>query len=105
MSNGFSFKDLFSFEVMVFPKIATVLYLLLVGICVLFGFITIVRGIDMPWGGGPVIISGLAMMTIGPFLIRLWFEALLVLFKVHDRLRDINNKLDKLPESVDTIRS
>ncbi|MCL0069782.1 DUF4282 domain-containing protein [Dehalococcoidia bacterium] len=105
MSKGFNFRDLFSFEVMVFPKIATVCYLLLVAISVLFGFTTFVRGIDMPRGGGPVIIVGLAMMTIGPFLIRLFFEALLVLFKVYDRLGDINNKVDKLPESADTTRS
>ena len=100
----FEFKDLLSFEVMLFPKIARVCYLLLIAIAVLFGFATVIRGIDMPWGGGAVIISGLAMMAIGPFLIRLWFEALLVLFKVYDRLRDINNKLDKLPESADTTR-
>ncbi|MCL0083764.1 DUF4282 domain-containing protein [Thermodesulfovibrionales bacterium] len=101
---GFGFKDLLSFEVMLFPKIATICYFLMAGISILSGFIMIVRGIDAPWGG-PIIFGGLLMMTIVPFLIRLCFETLLVLFKVYDRLGDINNKLDKLPESADTTRS
>ncbi|MCL0075243.1 DUF4282 domain-containing protein [Thermodesulfovibrionales bacterium] len=101
----FDFKSLLSFEVMLFPKIATICYFLMAGISILVGFITIVRGIDAPWGGGPIIFGGLLMMTIVPFLIRLCFETLLVLFKVYDRLGDINNKLDKLPESADTTRS
>lgn len=101
---GFEFKDLLRFDVMVFPKVATVLYLLLVAIAVLFGFATVIRGMSMPWGGGTMIVSGLLLIVIGPFFIRLWFEALLVFFKVYDRLRDINNKLDKLPELSDTTR-
>ena len=95
MYKGLEVKDLLSFEVMLFPKIATICYRLLVGISILLGFIMLIRGIDMPWGGGAMIISGLAMMTIGPFFIRLWFEFLLVLFMIHDKLGDIRGEFTK----------
>ena len=93
MSKKFDFKDLLNFEVMLFPKVARVCYLVIVGISILSGFITFVEGMGMPWGGGPVIIGGLAIMIIGPFFIRLGFEVALILFKVYDRLCDISNKL------------
>jgi hypothetical protein len=99
MSQKFEFKDLLKFEVMLFPKIATVCYLVIVGISVLFGFVTFIRGIDADWGGEAMVISGLAMMTIIPLLIRLWFELMLVLFMIHGKLGDIR---DELRKSTDT---
>ena len=104
MLKNFKFQNLLNFEVMLFPNIATVLYLLLAAISVLFGFAMVIRGIDMPWGGGPVIIGGLVMMIIGPLFIRLGFEVLLTFFKVHDKLRDISNKLNKPSRSVDATK-
>ncbi|MCI2424673.1 DUF4282 domain-containing protein [Candidatus Acetothermia bacterium] len=99
MSQKFEFKDLLKFEVMLFPKIATVCYLVIAGISILWGFGTIIRGLDAPWGGEVMVISGLGMMTIVPLLIRLWFEFMLVLFRIHDKLDNIR---DKLTKSTDT---
>jgi hypothetical protein len=99
VAEKFEFKDLLKLEVMLFPKIATISYLVIVGISILFGFVTLIRGIEAPWGGGAMIISGLAMMTIVPLLIRLWFEFMLVLFMIHDKLGDVRGKLMK---STDT---
>jgi hypothetical protein len=95
MDEKFDFKELLSFKIMLFPKIATVCYILLVAISVLSGFVMFVRGIAAEWGGGGMIISGLATMIIAPLLIRLWFEFCLVLFMIYDRLDDIRGELTK----------
>ncbi|MCD5411875.1 DUF4282 domain-containing protein [Thermodesulfovibrionales bacterium] len=105
MSKKFDFKDLLSFEVMLFPKVAKVCYLVLVVISILTGFVLIIRGIDAPWGGEPVVLGGLLMMTIVPVFIRLGFESLLVLFKIYDRLCDINNKFAEPSDSADTAKA
>jgi len=86
MYKRFEFKDLLSFEVMLFPKIATFCYRLLVVISILVGFVSFIQGIGAVWGGEILFFSGLAMMIIIPFVIRLWFEFLLVLFMINDKL-------------------
>lgn len=102
MSKKFDFKDLLSFEVTFIPKVASICYLVMVGISVLSGFIIIILGIAE--GLLAVALVGLLVMIILPLFIRLWFEVMLIFFKIYDRLNDINNKLDKLPESTDITR-
>lgn len=91
--NGFKFKDLLNFEVMLFPKVASVFYFILTGISILFGFVSVIRGFSAQWGGGAMVISGLLTILIAPFLIRLWFEFVLVIFMVYEKISKIHTSL------------
>jgi hypothetical protein len=93
MLEGFDVRDLLHLRALLSPKFARVAYYLLVGFFVLAGFIVLIRGLDMPWGGEPVVMLGLIVMTIIPLLIRVSFEILLVSYMIHDKLGDIQGKV------------
>lgn len=95
MLNNFNLKNLLNFDVMLFPRVARICYIVLAVISVLFGVGLIMRGIDSPWGGGLLVLSGLFTMILAPLFIRLWFEMILVVFMIYEYLRDIRKTLTK----------
>lgn len=46
-------------------------------------------------GGGFLILLGLAQMIFGPLVTRVYFEMLIMVFRVYDVLREVRDKLDR----------
>lgn len=88
----FEAKDFWNFNKMLTPLFIQILfYILLIGV-IISGVGLILSGINAYVGGGVMVFSGLATVLIGPFLVRLTCESLIVLFKIHDRLSSIDEK-------------
>lgn len=45
--------------------------------------------------GGVMIVVGLAWMILGPLVIRVFFEMLIMVFRVYDVMREVRDKLDR----------
>ncbi len=90
-------KKFLTFDSMIAPVLITVLYYIqLVGV-VLGGIGLIFSGLFvMPYGGNIVAGWGLLMLLIGPLWVRLFAEFFIVLFKIHERLRNLDDKTPPL---------
>jgi len=85
-------NKLLNFDEMVTPLIIKIIYWIGVVLVVLSGLGTIIAGIGSPFGGGMLVIVGLLTIVIGPFLVRIWCEIMIVLFEIHKNLVEINRK-------------
>jgi hypothetical protein len=47
------------------------------------------------YGGGVMIVGGLAQMVLGPLVTRMVFEMLIMVFRIYDVLREVRDKLDR----------
>jgi len=87
-------NDFLKFEKMMTPIIIQILFWIGVGVCVIAGIIEIVSGINAPYGGGgSVVFMGILLLLLGPILVRVWCELMLVLFSIHDAVNKIKNKM------------
>ncbi|MFC4804301.1 DUF4282 domain-containing protein [Filifactor villosus] len=83
-------SKLLSFDNMIAGKIIKVLYfLMLIGV--------IITGIGMiftrdMWGNRQIL-SGILVILIGPFVVRIWAELAIILFNINDNLAEIKNML------------
>ena len=76
-------KDLLMFKRMVTPTIIQLVFWILVAM-------TIVSAITAFWH--KEIIVGFVTLIVGPLIVRIGCETLIVLFRIHDYLADIRNK-------------
>ncbi|WP_423188956.1 DUF4282 domain-containing protein [Alkalibacterium sp. f15] len=74
-------KSFFKFDNMITPKIIQIIFFLGLVISVLAGLLMIVAG-DMAF-------AGLVVIIMGPLLVRVNCEIIIVLFKIHEALQDI----------------
>jgi hypothetical protein len=79
-------KDFLTFKKMITPIIIQVLFWIGVAATVISGFVSL-------FGGD--ILMGLGAIILGPIVVRLWTEILIVLFKINDTLTDINHNTKK----------
>ena len=93
MNTRFDWRDMLHFDKMISPTFLTILYYIQVSLSTLFSLYYIMKGLDVNWGGGYMVMGGLLWLIIGPFLIRLGFELLIVVFKIHTRLSNIDYTL------------
>ena len=89
---NFSFRDFLRFDKMLTPLFITVLYYILVVGVVLASLFMIYNGATSRYVGGQVVFIGFIGLVIGPFFVRLLCESLIILFKIHDRLKSIDDK-------------
>lgn len=75
-----NWSDFFSFRQMVTPVIIQVLFWLGVAVSVIGGLAAIA-------GDAPVL--GLIWILVGPLIVRVYCELLIVVFRIHDSLRAI----------------
>jgi hypothetical protein len=89
--------DFLTFRSMVTPVIIQVVFWIGVLLCVAVGLRTIVSSTD---GGGlgrkefspTMFAAGIAAILIGPVLVRVYCELLIIFFKIHDELKEANNR-------------
>ncbi|MGI5901046.1 MAG: DUF4282 domain-containing protein [Desulfitobacteriia bacterium] len=82
-----------SFEKMITPTIITVLFWVGVILSIVTGIVSIISGFAI--GEGAMALSGLLILILGPLFSRVYCELLIVIFKIHKTLLDINEKLEK----------
>jgi hypothetical protein len=74
-----NWSDFFSFRQMVTPVIIQVLFWLGVAVSVVAGLFAL--------GESPL--GGLLLIVLGPLVVRIYCELLIVLFRIHDSLRAV----------------
>ena len=97
-------SDYLSFRKMITPVVIQVLFWLGAALCVITGLVTMVSAMaggstttqPNPFGGTIQVhnagtgflgfISGLAILVIGPIMVRIYCELLIVIFKIHSEL-------------------
>jgi Domain of unknown function (DUF4282) len=96
MNDKFTLNDFSSFDKMIAPSFLTALYYLQMGACILASFWFISKGMDTNFGGGMMVVAGLTNLVFAPLLTRLLYEFIIVIFKIHSRLVNIDlNTSDK----------
>lgn len=78
---------------MVTPVIIQILFWIGVVVSVIGGLISIVRGAGASYGGGGMVLVGLLWIFLGPIIVRIYCELLIVIFSINDTLTDIKNQL------------
>lgn len=81
-----------NFDKMITPTIIKILFWVGVALSALSGLFFIVYGVIMPFAGGGMVLLGLLTIVVGPILVRVNCELLIVIFKMHEALDKIANK-------------
>jgi hypothetical protein len=77
-------KDFLTFRCMLIPVIVQILFWLSIAVCVVLGIFSMF--IHAIW-------SGLSLIIVGPLLVRLVCEYVIVQFKINDSLREIREEM------------
>ena len=85
--------DFWAFKRMITPAIIQILFWVGSIITMIFGIIQIVIGVTESYGGGGLVLVGLITTLIGPLIIRIYCELLILLFRMHETLIEIKNKI------------
>lgn len=86
---------------MITPIFIQIIFWIGVAACVILGIIQMVQGTGMRYGGGSVVLSGLLTLLLGPLVVRIYCELLIVIFKMNETLTDIRNELRQKEKNMD----
>ena len=78
-----------NFDKMITPTIIKIIFWIGVVLSVLLGLGMIVSGFGSYYGGGFQVFMGLVTIVVGPIIVRIYCELLIVVFKMHDALQAI----------------
>ena len=90
-SDRFRLRDLLSFEKMLTPRLAKVGFYVLSALVILTGVILMFSGMNARFGGGMRVVVGLVTTVVGPFLVRIACEQIIVIFGIYERLGEIRD--------------
>jgi hypothetical protein len=79
---------------MVTPIIIQILFWLGVIIAIIFGIVSIVYGVVR--SDVPTLLYGLLGLILGPLVVRIYCEILILFFRINETLTEISNKIDRL---------
>ncbi|MGR9048676.1 DUF4282 domain-containing protein [Halobacillus faecis] len=85
------FQKFLSFDNMITPTILKVVFWIGVGLSVLAGIITMISGFNAYYGGGYQVFSGLLMIILGPLVVRIYCELLILAFKMYEVMQEIRD--------------
>lgn len=93
-SKSSTFSDFLSFRKMITPIVLQVVFWIMVASIVLMGIGMMgnPRDFGLPRDAG---IVGFLVLVIGPFIIRMIFELIILSFRINETLTDIRNSLRK----------
>ncbi|MEW6212472.1 MAG: DUF4282 domain-containing protein [Acidobacteriota bacterium] len=95
--SGSSFGDFLTFRKMITPIIIQIIFWIGVALVVILGFLTIAAGASAFRDGGLVILIGLLYIVLGPIIVRVYCELIIVAFRMNESLSDIKNILERRP--------
>ena len=87
-------KDFFVFRRMITPFIIQVFYWIATLASIVAGIYFLANSQDSYDSTGDII-SGLGLLFIGPLVIRIWFEMLILAFRVNETLTEIKNNTER----------
>jgi len=87
-------EDFLNFKKMLTPLIIKILFWVGVVICVLAGIASMINGAQTQYGGGKAVFVGMLLVVLGPVIVRIYCELLIVIFSVNDTLTDIKNLME-----------
>lgn len=87
-------KKLLSFDEFITPAIIKILYYISAVIVIIWGLYLLFTSFGYFGSGVSQLIAGLLTIIIGPVLVKVYFEILIVLFKIYEKLSIITNKLE-----------
>lgn len=90
--------DFFNFDRMITPTLIKVVFWIGLAASVLFGLGLLIGG-----GSSTVRIIGLVYLVLGPLMVRVYCEVLIVVFKMHETLHSIDDSL-KNTSRLDQVR-
>jgi hypothetical protein len=87
-------KNIFTFQTMWSTKLITLIYWVSLFVVVVFGLSVIFGGAGTEEAKEASILIGTGIILIGTVSARLWCEMFVVIFKIHDNLKVIADKID-----------
>lgn len=88
-------KELMSFRRMITPIIIQILFWIGVVLCVIAGLVEIGQGAAGQYGGGSLVLKGLLTLLLGPIVVRIYCELLILFFRMNDTLTEIRDNMQK----------
>jgi hypothetical protein len=88
--------EFLTFRKMITPVIIQVVFWVGVVICVIMGLIAIAAAMSR-YGNGLMVIGGLLYMTVGPVVVRIYCELLILFFRMNESLSEIKDDLKRRP--------
>ncbi len=82
-------NEYLTFEKMIAPVIIQVIFWVAAVVVVLGGIVTLFSG------GFSGFLEGLLIIIIGPFIVRIYCELLIVVFRIYDHIREIRDNTAK----------
>ncbi|KAB7707360.1 DUF4282 domain-containing protein [Bacillus aerolatus] len=82
-----------SFDKMITPTIIKIIFWIGVAMSVLSGIGMMMTGVSSYYGGGLSVIMGLLTIVIGPLMVRVYCELLIIFFKMDESLKKIEKQL------------
>jgi membrane associated rhomboid family serine protease len=86
-------QELLSFRKMITPMIIQILFWVGAGICVLMGLISLGTSFTR-FGGASTFFSGLVLIVVGPVLVRVYCELIIIFFRINESLEGIKKDLE-----------
>ena len=84
-------KDFLEFRTMITPIIIQIIFWLGVAACIVMGLIFIVAGIKYDARSG---VAGFAILILGPVVVRIYCEILIIFFRINETLMEIKHDLE-----------
>ena len=103
-------KDFLTFKKMIAPIIIPVLFWIGTIISIIVGLFFIFMGTtselrEFSPAGGEMVFMGLAYIFLGPIIVRVYCEFLIILFSVNDKLSDIKDILKTQQDNQTNLSS
>jgi hypothetical protein len=90
-------NDFLAFRRMVAPVIIQVLFWIGTALCIIAGLVAIGGAELLSARGGPsaplAVLGGIAYLILGPLVVRIYCEILIVVFRMNETLTEIRNSL------------
>jgi len=85
-------NDFLAFRTMVTPVIIQIIFWIGVALCIIFGFATIFIGSQY---GGASPVMGFLIIILGPVVVRIYCEILIIFFRINETLTEIKHNLEE----------
>jgi len=88
-------EDFLKFRKMITPVIIQVLFWVGVVGTVIAALVVMAMSFGSSGGGAAQFLGGLVMLVLGPVVVRIYCELLILFFRINETLTDIKNGLEK----------
>jgi hypothetical protein len=86
-------KDFLAFRTMLTPIIIQIIFWLGVFISVIAGIAYILSGYSAQYSGGQQVLVGLLLLFVGPVVVRIYCELLIIFFRINETLTEIRHAI------------